>query len=87
MHFHYFAAGGYQKGDQKARSFENILFTYFHFPTHFFRAHIKVFSIFDTGMSRQYQENQLEIIAQPSWTEKVFKNCQNLKKNRSPKFD
>ena len=28
-----------------------------------------------------------EITAQTSWTKKVFKNCQKLKKNRSLKFD
>ena len=62
-------------------------FVYFHFLTCFFQVHVKVFSIFDTGMPRQYQQNQLEIIDQLSWTKKVFKNCQKLKKNRSPKFD
>ena len=28
VHFHCFAASGYQKGEQKARSFENILFIF-----------------------------------------------------------
>ena len=64
VHFHCFAAADIKKENRKHAHLKT--FCLFSFSDALF--YIKVFSIFATGMSRQYHQNQLEIIAQASWT-------------------